>query len=444
MKSREWKSFRFQIMFCSLASMLLALMVACLFLFGVVLFVEHLEADAPAVQESGVGVSQGADTPEKAQSENKAVGNQALVENSVLNNGTSLYTQNSSQTSGGIGGPGSWAGSVKKYGVLFELSIIVALILGVVSFIGFFRLFTRKMLQYLERISSGIEEIAAGNLKKELPVEGENEFANIAERINAMTGEIQMLLENERTYEQEKDALITNVAHDLRTPLTSVIGYLDLVRKREDLPPEDQKKYISIAYDKAKRLEKLIETLFEFTKVGADKMQLHPVELDFKRFMEQMVDEFYPSFESAGLSCVFEMQVKRGTIMADPELLARGISNLFSNAVKYGRDGKRIKVKVTEQEEENAMLLSITNYGEIIGPEDLEHIFDKFFRGESSRSTQTGGTGLGLAIAKKVVLMHHGQISVSSDFHGTVFAVRLPLNWEQEEYYETKDREEKL
>ena len=325
--------------------------------------------------------------------------------------------------------------------VIFWVSLFVSIVLGFSVFFFCFQMFTRKIAGYVEEISKGIDEVAMGNLHQEIPVRGEDEITNIAVKLNSMRREFQMLLENERQYEREKDALITNVAHDLRTPLTSIIGYLDLVRLKDDLSREDQKKYVTVAYDKAKRLEKLIEDLFEFTKVGAERMQVHPMEIDFGRFMEQMVEEYYPSFESVQQKCKVDMQVERGILEADGNLLARGISNLFSNAVKYGKDGKIIKVKVKEDLDKKCMNLSITNYGKIIAPEDLEHIFDKFFRGEASRSTETGGSGLGLAIAKKVVLLHHGKISVSSDYNGTVFSIQLPLTQPREQEKEQEEYE---
>ncbi|MBQ1687722.1 MAG: HAMP domain-containing histidine kinase [Lachnospiraceae bacterium] len=311
-----------------------------------------------------------------------------------------------------------------------SLCLLLSLILGLALFFSFFQMFTKRLIQRVQEISDGIDEITRGNLNKVIAVEGTDEFANIGEKINGMVGEIRLLMENERQYEREKDALITNVAHDLRTPLTTIIGYLDLVRGKKDLDPESRNRYITVAYDGAKRLEKLIEDLFEFTKVGAERFQVHLTAFDFRRFMSQMVEEFYPNFESAQLRCQLDLQLEEPIIEADADLLARGISNLFSNAVKYGKDGKLLKV--TARNENNYIVLSIINYGKIIAPEDLEHIFDKFFRGEASRSTETGGSGLGLAIAKKVVLLHYGKITVSSDYHGTVFTISLPRKHQEQ------------
>lgn len=312
----------------------------------------------------------------------------------------------------------------EKIRKIIYLVMIVAILIYIAIFLCYFHMFTRNTSDYLAEISDGIDEIAKGDFHKSVRIVGEDEIANIAEKINNMSKEIQILIENERNYEKEKSDLITNVAHDLRTPLTSIIGYLELVKGKTNLGNADREKYVSIAYDKSKRLEKLINDLFEFTKVGAEKIHVNPVSLDFKRFMEQMVEEFYPSFEEVGLECIVHNQLKEGKLMADPDLLARGIANLFSNAVKYGKDGKVIKVNL--KEDKKNIYLKLTNFGEIIPEEDLEHIFDKFFRVENSRSMETGGTGLGLAIAKKVILLHHGKINVSSDYKGTVFSIELP------------------
>lgn len=414
MKNKVWKSFRYKILCYSAVSLILSLVtvtiVTVMFIMGSQLFIGE-QADNSRLKE----VSKTESYEEKRQ---QAVNEKKEVRADV---------------------PAGWMASIRtgnyffRHPVALAFMILFLVVVGIVSFLMYFHLLTKKMADYLEQVSGGIDEIATGNFHKEIPVRGEDEFANIAEKLNVMTREIRLLIESERTYEKEKDALITNVAHDLRTPLTSVIGYLDLVRKKNEWEDEERKRYISIAYDKAKRLEKLIEDLFEFTKVGAERMQVHPTQIDFRRFMEQMVEEFYPSFEAAALKCQFQMEMEDGMILADGDLLARGIANLFSNAVKYGRDGKVIKVKVKEEKESQCVKLEIINFGEIISPDDLDHIFDKFFRGESSRSTETGGSGLGLAIAKKVVLLHHGQISVSSDYKGTVFSVRLPMVYEMVE-----------
>lgn len=421
-----WKSFRLKILFYSLISLILAL-VADYLVFSGVFYCKHTFFDkgyqnSPILVEENLEKKSTGDKKNKESKEEEETEIQIIEDNLV--NEIIIAT-------------GSRKSFLEKYNEIKSVLgvwIIFVIVVGIGFFVLFFQLLTKRTSDYLVEISKGIDQIATGDLKKRVPVQGEDEIANIAERLNEMTRELQVLIDNEREYEKEKSDLITNVAHDLRTPLTSIIGYLELVNKKSDLSDEEQEKYISIVYDKSKRLEKLINDLFEFTKAGADRVKLQLVNLDFKRFMEQMVEEFYPSFEEEKLECRVNDTLTDGMIIADPDLLARGIANLFSNAIKYGKDGKVIKVDLKENEK--SVYVTITNYGEIIPEKDLEHIFDKFFRVEGSRSAKTGGTGLGLAILKKIVLLHHGKIQVSSDYKGTIFSIELPK--EIPEYQKTK------
>lgn len=411
-----WRSFRFKIMLYSLLSLILALVTEAVLFAGIFFVADFFTKDKlkvstqemveKTVEEEVLGENDVLATPKRKEEyiPKDNVANEVIVAN---------------------GARKRFLIRIQRIQRFFYLLVLFAILIYIGIFLAYFHKFTRKTSDYLAEISNGIDEIAKGDFRKSVRVVGEDEIANIAEKINNMTREIQMLIENEREYEKEKSDLITNVAHDLRTPLTSVIGYLDLVKEKSQLTMEEREKYVTIAYDKSKRLEKLINDLFEFTKVGAEKIQVNKINLNFKKFMEQMVEEFYPSFEDAKLDCIVQDDLVYGRLMADPDLLARGIANLFSNAVKYGKDGKVIRVRL--KEDEKNIYLSLTNFGEIISEEDMEHIFDKFFRVENSRSLETGGTGLGLAIAKKVILLHHGKISVSSDFKGTVFSVSLPI-----------------
>lgn len=418
-----WKSFRFKIMIYSLLSLILALITEVV-LFSGVFFMADLFTKSglkPPTQEIMEDVLENGtdlkDMENKTES-NKKEDRQELSE----------YSPKEEIVNEMIVATGSkkrFLTHIQQIQKIVYLLVAIAVLIYIGIFLVYFHMFTHETSDYLAEISSGIDEIAKGDFHKSVRVVGEDEIANIAEKINNMTREIQMLIENEREYEKEKSDLITNVAHDLRTPLTSVIGYLDLVKIKSGLSDEDREKYVTIAYDKSKRLEKLINDLFEFTKVGAERVQVHAVDLNFKKFMEQMVEEFYPSFEEADLECIVQDELTQGRIMADPDLLARGIANLFSNAVKYGKDGKIIKVQL--KEDKDNIHLTLTNFGEIIPEEDLGHIFDKFFRVENSRSEESGGTGLGLAIAKKIILLHKGKISVSSDYKGTVFSISLPI-----------------
>lgn len=291
-----------------------------------------------------------------------------------------------------------------------------------------FLLLQERSVAYIGKISDAVRDISEGDLNTTIDVIGDDEFSGMAANLNKMVEEIRRLMDKEREAERTKNELITNVAHDLRTPLTSIIGYLEILSsKSAPLPPEMQKKYIDIAYSKSKRLEKLIEDLFGFTKLNYGKISMQVAEVDIIKLLGQLLEESYPNFSNKGLSYELQSNVSAKIISADGNLLARLFDNLINNAIKYGAEGKRVLVKVHASKE--MVQVSVTNYGYVIPPEELPLIFDKFYRVEQSRSTHTGGTGLGLAIVKNIVDMHGGDITVKSDLNGTVFTVTLKVDF---------------
>lgn len=303
------------------------------------------------------------------------------------------------------------------------IGIGLAVVVGIILFIFYFLLLTRKFSVYLGEILVGINAVSNGDFNTRIEIKNDDEFALIARRLNKMTDDLRMLMENERKNEHMKNDLITSVAHDLRTPLTSIIGYLDLARYDKNLTDQTKEKYITIAYDKSKRLEKLIEDLFNYTKFSSGDVAMTLYEIDIVKLMEQMVDEFYPSFQENHLDYEFSTSDPSIIVMADGDLLARAFANLIGNAVKYGKDGKNIRIKLVKNID--SVSISIINYGEVIPEKDIENIFTRFFRVENSRSRETGGSGLGLAIAKSIILMHDGTIKASSNLEGTIFEVIL-------------------
>lgn len=311
------------------------------------------------------------------------------------------------------------------------LDIFVVTIFSVLLLVMYFILFTHRFVSYVREILNGLEHMKSGELVDEIPVRGDDEFAEIAASINEMRENLSVTLENQRNTEKMKDEMITNVAHDLRTPLTSILGYLDLLTQGDMLTKEQQQKYLGIVSNKARQLETLIKDLFDYTRYDKNKVRIKKEILDLNLFMPQIVEEFYPSFEENHLECRTDFYQGALNIEANGDLLARAIGNLMSNAIKYGADGKVVEVKtgiLDETEERGKMIyVSVVNYGKIIPAEDLDKIFDKFYRVEGSRSLKTGGTGLGLAIAKNIVNLHNGRIWASSDENGTKFTIELPM-----------------
>lgn len=308
---------------------------------------------------------------------------------------------------------------------------LLFLIVGIILFLVYFMALTKKFSRYLQEIIGGIQEISIGNFENEIPVEHNTELSLVAEKLNEMSESIYLLLCDERQNEDVKNELITSVAHDIRTPLTSIIGYLHLAVDKKDLDEETRGRYLQIAYDKSQRLERLTEDLFSYTKYNIDEVKIQYEKIDLVKFMEQMIEEFYPSFQAARLKYDFRCEMKEAIILADGNTLARAFGNLLSNAIKYGKDGKLIQMEL--KRDYQYVIVSVINYGSIIPPENLNHIFERFYRVENSRSVQTGGTGLGLPIAKRIIELHNGSIEVRSDFEGTVFEVRLHLYHEGED-----------
>ena len=306
--------------------------------------------------------------------------------------------------------------------------VLLYLIFGILLFSVTFMILQEPYIRYISRISEAVQNISEGDLNTVIDVIGDDEFSSMAANLNHMAADIKKLMEKERESERTKNELITNVAHDLRTPLTSIIGYLELLAGNQQVPADMQHKYIEIAYGKSRRLQKLIEDLFGFTKLNCGKIAMHVGQIDIVKLLGQLVEEAYPNFVEKGLSYDLQSNVPAKIINADGNLLARLFDNLIGNAIKYGADGKRVLVKIHAEGE--TVTVSVTNYGYVIPADELPLIFNKFYRVEQSRSSSTGGTGLGLAIAKEIVDMHGGTISVASDLNGTVFTVKLQVDFD--------------
>lgn len=311
------------------------------------------------------------------------------------------------------------------FGVGIKVQLIIILfILALVVFLLVFFALTHQVTGYITTILQGACKMADGDFSHRIDVRYQDEFSCIADSINRMADTVETMKKKEEEAEETKNELITNVAHDLRTPLTSIIGYIDIVNNMPDLTEAQRSEYLKITWEKARKLEKLINELFSFTKISYGGMPMHMEKIDLIKLLEQEVDELYPTFKDNELECVLETDTDSCMVMADGEQLVRVFDNLLGNAVKYGRYGKMIRVRtVTEQSQ---IRIQVVNYGSVIPAENLPFLFEKFYKVDTSRQPSSEGTGLGLAIAKSIVESHGGSISVKSSFDGTAFEVILP------------------
>ncbi len=287
----------------------------------------------------------------------------------------------------------------------------------------FFFWFTKPYVSYFNEISKGIHHLANGEFKNRVHISSQDEFRTIAEDLNLASDKLQEAVERGDFAESSKDQLVVNLAHDLRTPLTSVLGYLDLILKDEHLTDEQVRHFTSIAFTKSQRLEKLIDGLFDITRMNYGKMPIIKQRLDISELLMQLNEELYPVFEQNHLLTRLNITPNL-YVSGDGELLARVFENLLTNATRYGKEG--LYVDINSALDDSQVVIQVVNYGGFIAPEELPHIFEMYYTGDPARTQQEGSTGLGLFIAKNIVEQHEGTITAESNVVRTLFEVRLP------------------
>ena len=296
----------------------------------------------------------------------------------------------------------------------------------VFQWIGFMLLFLvgyyavlSKTANYLKNIGDGIDNVLANSKQ---PIELETELEPIAEKLNTMKMTLARKERMAQESEQRKNDLVVYLAHDLKTPLTSVIAYLSMLDEKPDMPPEERKKYIHIAHTKAIRLSELISEFFEITKFNLQNIRLEKETINLSLMLEQIMDEFYAVFADNNLTGNIYTEEDL-MVEGDPDKLARVFDNLLRNAVAYSYRGTNIDVRAYG--EGVAVVIVFSNQGEPIPKQKLQTVFEKFYRADNSRASQTGGAGLGLSVAKEIVELHEGTIEAFSDIQSTRFVVRL-------------------
>lgn len=310
------------------------------------------------------------------------------------------------------------------YELVFERAYFIFIIFGITLIIVLSLLYKllNKIFSYVFAVSESADKLFDKNVEYiNLPPE----MVEVEKKLNHFKTEA---IKNERLArenEQKKDELIVYLAHDIKTPLTSMIGYLSLLSEIKDMPQEQRNRYIDIALDKSYRLEDLINELFDVARFNSEKIVLEKEEINLNLMLEQIADDFYPTLKEMNKKINFTSDEKT-ILYADPDKLSRVFNNLIKNAVNYSKENTDIDISILNKE--NQATVKITNKGKQIPKEKLDKIFEKFYRLDSSRTSKTGGgSGLGLAIAKKIVELHGGRIYAESDMKETTFSVILPI-----------------
>ncbi len=309
--------------------------------------------------------------------------------------------------------------------------IVMALLVLIDIGVLWWRLLRRYHLYQLDHIIGELHYIAQGHLDHRIPFRVNGNQQHVITSVNALVDTITQAMQEERASEKSKDELITNVSHDLRTPLTSIIGYLGLIEDHQYQSEEDIVKYSHIAYDKAKQMKNLVEDLFEYTKVQQHGAPVNLMTVDLGQLLEQVGASFELEADKKGMAINVSCEPTPLSITADPEKLGRLFSNLVANALKYGHGASYIHLTAKQLGEK--VVITVADDGEKIPAESVKHLFERFYRVESSRNKATGGTGLGLAIVQSIVELHHGSVTVRSDDQETAFVVTLPVKQVQKE-----------
>ncbi|MCM3238770.1 HAMP domain-containing histidine kinase [Heyndrickxia oleronia] len=305
------------------------------------------------------------------------------------------------------------------------LSLFLQYSVGIITFISVFLIMVRKKIVYLKLISESVHHIANGKLGLTIKLESRDELAQLAQNINHMSSELENKFEHERQLERAKNELITNVSHDLRTPLTSIIGYLDLLKKEQYVSKEQYQEYLETIYLKSKRLKYLIDELFEYTHLSSPDVKLNLNEVDLSGLLEQIVGEYIPIFEKEQLSIQKSITEENVPVFIDIEMMVRVYDNLFMNAIKYSM--KPSKIRISLEILGSKAILKVANRAKKPPVEEVNKLFERFFRGDKARKDNQG-TGLGLAISKRIVDLHNGSIHAEYKEGWMSFIIEHPLH----------------
>lgn len=308
---------------------------------------------------------------------------------------------------------------IHKYERNIEFLLMIIILVIVISFL------TRPKLNYIKKICSGLNEMSRGNLKYRIDEKGKDELQLIAFNINNMAKKLERKIENERNIEISKQELITNVSHDLRTPLTNIIGYIEIIREGSYKNQNELLKYIDIISSKADGLRKLTNDLFMYTKLSSGTVNLNISKFSINELIEQLIDEYIDLFESNNLKIKENLISESVLINGDPDKIARIFDNLFVNAIKYSIKPSDINLSLTKKGEN--VIASISNHCDNLDEEDINNLFERFYMADKSRSDNKNSSGLGLAISRTIAELHHGKLTGKYENGIITFILELPI-----------------
>ena len=323
------------------------------------------------------------------------------------------------------------------YGRIFMDHKSVFLVIGfIILFLIFYNLLVKRMLHYLSSVEAAIDAIQREDDEQIVLVP---ELKPLEDKLMALRATLKRKEMETAISEQKKNDLVVYLAHDLKTPLTSIIAYLTMLDQRKSMPDEDREKYIHVTFEKASRLRELINEFFEITRFNLQDIVLEKEQLNLSFLLEQLADESYGVLKDKYLTCSVKTDDDL-MVMGDPDKLARVFDNLLRNAIAYSYTDTEIEIEARAKGTD--IVITFENQGHEIPEQNLKLIFEKFYRVDNARSSQTGGSGLGLSIAKRIVELHGGIIEATSDWERTTFTVVLPGIHNPTQKVEIQEKEE--
>lgn len=292
----------------------------------------------------------------------------------------------------------------------------------VIGFVCIFKYYWKKPWGYLDEVITATQTVYEQN---DHTVTLSDPLKELEKQLNQIKMSVLLSKQAAKQAEEKKNEIVMYLAHDIRTPLTTVIGYLSLLHEAPDMTEQQKEKYVKVALDKAERLEKLINELFEITKYNAHTVIIKKENVDLHCLIAQVIDEIYPTLSANGNTAVFTAEDNL-SVNADPEKLARVFNNLLRNAASYSYP--QTEITISAKRLGNDIQIAFENRGKTIPQEQLNSIFEKFNRLDEARLSNTGGAGLGLSIAEEIIHLHGGTITASSQNETIDFVITLPIS----------------
>lgn len=299
--------------------------------------------------------------------------------------------------------------------------VILLVYLGCTITVFTYRL--NEITDYIRKISNNIHKLAQGDFSEKLAIESNNELGCLAEDINIMSDKIEGYIKSEKKWNEERYNIITNMSHDLKTPIMSIDGFVQLIKNKKYANEKECDEYCEIISKKSKELSKAINQLLELSKLNEDGVQLEKSTLGLKEFVEQIMVSYFPLLEKRKMD--FQISIEPDvSVTVDPVLMKRVFENIISNAIKYASSGRYLNIIAEQQGSQ--VTIHFINHGPMIPKHEIEHIYDRFYR--EKKNLENEGNGLGLAIAKAIMRLHDGTISVTSNEEETDFSIVLDGN----------------